>query len=451
MPREIDASPPPSTHLSTLARMGYSFNAAIADILDNSVSAGAGQIDILLIKYDDRYRLTILDNGSGMVSTDLMQNMVIGCKDPEKEREIGDLGRFGAGLKTASFSQTRTLTVFSWTEKSNVAAARWDTDLVKKRNKWCLLELDLGEISEELKILGKPDSASGTLVCWDGIHSLEDSEDCYAAERTSAALASDLQSYIALHFHRFIGQKLTITVNGSALQPIDPFMSTVHGYIEGQQELIRSKKGPITIKAHNLPRPSSLDAQLLALHGGAKKITEGQGIYLYRNKRLISGGGWHGVAIRAELSNLARIQIDINSKMDKEWHTDVKKSRLSIPPKVKQVLKRISPVPIKRSQEAHKYAGKIEEASALWMVCTNQRNGSESVTYIADLSNQIVVDLLAVLKRDQRKKLIKYLGDLSAELPVKHIYQAVGSIPGSVQREEDVDREIAALLGDANG
>ena len=451
MPREIDASPPPSSHLATLARMGYSFNAAIADILDNSVSAGASLIDIRLVSFGDLYRLTILDNGSGMSSADLMGNMVIGCKDPGSEREVNDLGRFGAGLKTASFSQARVLTVFSWAEKSKIAGARWDTDLVKKRNKWCLLELSDGEVSEEMESLGMPDSASGTLVCWDGIHSLEDSEDRHALERVSAALVSDLQSYIALHFHRFISPKLTIKINGVALQPIDPFMSNVPGYIEGQQEVIRSKKGPITIKAHNLPRPSSLDAHLLALHGGAKKITEGQGIYLYRNKRLISGGGWHGVAARTELNNLARIQIDINSKMDEEWQTDVKKSRLSIPLKVKQVLKRISPVPIKRSRGAHKYAGKLEEASALWMVCTNEREGSESVSYIADLSNQKIADLLSVLESDQRTKLIKYLTDLSAELPVKHIYHAVGSNPRSVQREEDVDREIAALLGDVDG
>ena len=137
MPREIDASPPPSSHLATLARMGYSFNAAIADILDNSITAGASQIDIRLVSFGGLYRLTILDDGSGMTSVDLMRNMVIGCKDPGSEREVNDLGRFGAGLKTASFSKARILTVFSWAEKSKIAGARWDTDLVKKRNKWC--------------------------------------------------------------------------------------------------------------------------------------------------------------------------------------------------------------------------------------------------------------------------------------------------------------------------
>lgn len=446
MPREIDASPPPSAHLATLARMGYSFNAAIADILDNSIAAGCSNIELSLLRYEGKYRLTIADDGCGMTGEHLLQNMVIGCKDPSAERGLNDLGRFGAGLKTASFSQAKRLTVFSWTHSAPIAAAQWDTDLVKQKNRWCLLELSEAEIETELTSFNKPSFGSGTLVCWDGIHNLEEAEDKYGAERIVAALVSDLQSYVGLHFHRFIGPNLCISINGVRLKEIDPFMRNVPGYFEGQEEVVRSKKGRVVIKAHNLPRISSLAPDLLSLYGGAKKITEGQGIYLYRNKRLISGGGWHGVATRAELNNLARIQIDINSSMDDDWQTDVKKSRLTIPTKVKQVLKRISPVPIKRSRGTHKYAGKLDEVAALWMVKTNEREGSEAVSYIVDLSNEKIKSLLDELGKGQRTKLVAYLRELSSELPVKHIYHAVGSNPGSVQRVEDVDREIAALL-----
>ena len=451
MPREINASPPPSAHLATLARMGYSFNAAIADILDNSIAAGSSTIEIALLRYEGKYRLTIVDDGCGMTGENLLQNMVIGCKDPSLDRGLDDLGRFGAGLKTASFSQARRLTVFSWTQSSSIAGAQWDTDLVKQRDRWCLLELSEGEIEAELDSLKKPTFESGTLVCWDGMHSLEDADDKYGAERAVAALVTDLQGYIGLHFHRFIGPNLRISINGVRLQAIDPFMRSVPGYAEGQEEVVRSKKGKIVIKAHNLPRISSLDLDLLSLYGGAKKITEGQGIYLYRNKRLISGGGWHGVATRAELNNLARVQIDINSSMDDDWQTDVKKSRLTIPTKVKQVLRRITPVPIKRSRGTHRYAGKLEEASALWIVKTNEREGSESVSYIADLSNEKLKGLMEELDKNQKTKLVAYLRELSSELPIKHIYHSVGSNPAGVQRIEDVDREIAALLEGADG
>ena len=100
MPREIDASPPPSAHLATLARMGYSFNAAISDILDNSIAAGSSTVEIALLRYDGKYRLTIVDDGCGMTGENLLQNMVIGCKDPSIDRGLDDLGRFGAGQRS---------------------------------------------------------------------------------------------------------------------------------------------------------------------------------------------------------------------------------------------------------------------------------------------------------------------------------------------------------------
>lgn len=126
-----------------------------------------------------------------MTAEHLLKNMVIGCKDPSTERALNDLGRFGAGLKTASFSQARRMTVFSWTHSSSIAAAQWDTDLVKREDRWCLLELSTAEIETELASLDRPNFGSGTMVCWDGIYSLEEAEDKYGAERIVAALVSD--------------------------------------------------------------------------------------------------------------------------------------------------------------------------------------------------------------------------------------------------------------------
>ena len=143
------------------------------------------------------------------------------------------------------------MTVFSWTRSSSIAAAQWDTDLVKREDRWCLLELSTAEIETELASLDRPNFGSGTMVCWDGIYSLEEAEDKYGAERIVAALVSDLQSYIGLHFHRFIIQPLHFD-NG--VRPSDrPFHAKHSGYFEGQEEVVRSKKGKIVI-SHNLPR-----------------------------------------------------------------------------------------------------------------------------------------------------------------------------------------------------
>lgn len=441
----INATPPPSTHLATLAKMGYSFNTAVGDIIDNSISANASEIEISLVKHDDSYRLTIADDGTGMSEKELLDNMVIGCKDPSRDRDPLDLGRFGAGLKTASFSQARVLTVVSRQKGGKFAGARWDTDLIKSRNEWCLLHLDKNEIEETLYFDNIENLSTGTFVVWDGINLLSDL-DSFSAEVSAGSLVRELHSHIGLHFHRFISSSLSIKINGQLVRNIDPFMRGLSGYAEGHEEKIRSKNGTIVVKAHTLPRPSTLPLEILELHGGAKNITEGQGIYLYRNKRLILGGGWHGVAKTSELHNLARIQVDINSNMDEEWQTDVKKSRLTIPLKVRQVLKRILPAPIAVSKRKHTYAGKTESTSPLWLIKSNERVGEESVTYLVDLKNEELNEVLDGLDRGKRALLINYLRDLSEELPVKHIYASFAAHPASTQAKENLDREIEELV-----
>lgn len=441
----INAAPPPSTHLATLAKMGYSFNTAVGDIIDNSLTASASQIVISLLKQDKSYRLTIADDGIGMGESELLDNMVIGCKDPNRAREPLDLGRFGAGLKTASFSQARILTVLSRQKNSHFAGARWDTELVKAKNEWCLLHLDDCEVSKIRASLDPLDFSQGTIVIWDQINVLTDLDE-FSAEILAGSIVKELHNHIGLHFHRFISSSLSISINGLPVQSIDPFMRGLPGYAEGHEETIRSKNGAIFVKAHTLPRPSTLPKDTLELHGGAKNITEGQGIYLYRNKRLILGGGWHGVAKISELHNLARIQVDINSNMDEEWQTDVKKSRLSIPLKVKQILRRILPAPIAISKRKHTYAGKSQSASPLWLIRSNERAGEEATTYLVDVRHQVISELLDGLPKDKRALLINYLRELSEELPVKHIYASFAAHPASTQTKDNFDREIEELL-----
>ena len=446
MSREIDASPSPASLLATLSRVGYSFFTAAGDILDNSIAAGAQRVDFQLLRYKDNYRLTICDDGSGMSEEELIANMVVGCKDPSQERGINDLGRFGAGLKSASFSQAQVLTVFSWKSLQEVSAARWDTSLVRANNRWSLLHLSDEEVQDELKTYDVSRKTSGTLVSWEKIWHLDEIEDPDSAELFVGNLLTELHQYIGKHFHRFLSAKFEVFINSRPVRSIDPFMRKEPGYAEGHYEALLSKKGKVEIQAHTLPRPSTLSHEILELHGGAKEITQSQGLYLYRNKRLISGGGWLGVARSSELHNLARIQIDINSNMDEEWQTDVKKSQLSVPRKVRQVLKRISPSPIATSRKTHRYAGKTEEASPLWLVRKNEREGEESVTYLADTKNLELSKVLDGLTEKKRATVMDYLRRLSEELPVKHIYQAFAHNPRGVQLKQNIEDEMTELL-----
>ena len=123
-----NSSPEPRSHIKTLMRIGYDLNSAIADILDNSISARSKNIKIKCPSENELPYLSILDDGHGMSSRELLQNMKIGCKDPNEKREVGDLGRFGSGMKTASFSHARKLTVITKKKGKKIAAACWDID-----------------------------------------------------------------------------------------------------------------------------------------------------------------------------------------------------------------------------------------------------------------------------------------------------------------------------------
>ena len=89
--------------MESIRSIGYNFNSAIADIVDNSISANAKNVQINLIPSIPA--IAIIDDGDGMDDLELDNAMDLGSKNPNDERSAQDLGRFGLGLKSASFSQ----------------------------------------------------------------------------------------------------------------------------------------------------------------------------------------------------------------------------------------------------------------------------------------------------------------------------------------------------------
>lgn len=451
MARFIDASPPPSRHVETLRKVGYGFTAAIGDLLDNSIAAKSSKIDIVFSMDNEIPYLTIEDNGFGMSRRDLVANMTISCKDPNLEREGGDLGRFGSGLKTASFSQARRLTVFSHTKDSPVSAARWDIDDIVERNEWCLQVLDESDISKTYYKLFAEKTESGTIVRWDKITAVVDDIHTPPVETQIAGLAKELHKYIGLYFHRFLSGvgKCTITINGRKVRCIDPFMKDIPGYQEGPATGIRSKAGRITIKTHILPPFNMMTRDQIIEYGGTAAITEKQGLYIYREKRLIVEGGWQGLTRLSKLAGLARIQIDMPSALDLEWATDVKKSTLTLPPKIKSILKRLISSPIKKSRGVYAYKGAKEAENDYWLVLENERE--KFVTYEADPSNHALKSIMTLLDGEGKGLLANYLSKLCSSIPLAHIFSVMSDRPKDIHQDnlEEID-SIEAWLERVN-
>jgi hypothetical protein len=441
-----DASPDPKSHIKTLMRIGYTMPSAVADILDNSITAQSKTIEIHSLPGLEEPNLSILDDGIGMSHDELISSMKIGCKDPNDERKKGDLGRFGSGMKTASFSQARRLTVISKREGFPLCAAIWDIDRIEKNNSWCLEILDEDEIKNHAVCLIGHNTLQGTQVIWEKLACLSKNSHSLDSDSIVAANLADLDKYISLHFHKFMEgkNKRNFVINGRKLNPIDPFLTRSPGYQEGRSEKLRCKGGHIEINTHVLPHFKRIESKALDGLGGANGIVQNQGLYIYREGRLINAGGWLGLAKISQLGALARVEVNVPSALDHEWSTDVKKASLQLPPRIKKELKKFLSDPIKRSKRVYSYRGKLDQANRYWNI--NEDQNEKTISYQISAKNDDLADLFKNLSSEQKSLLIKYLGQLAEHLPLNHIYQKMSESPRDINQEDVTDRLLEAIM-----
>ncbi|OFA29682.1 hypothetical protein BAE46_13960 [Glaciecola punicea] len=446
MSRLADASPDPRSHVQTLMRIGYTMPSAIADILDNSITAKSGNIKIYSLPGLSNPNLSIVDDGIGMTSDELINNMKIGCKNPSEDRPRGDLGRFGSGMKTASFSQARRLTVISKKEGQPFCAAIWDIDRVEDQNSWCLEILEDHEITAHPLCLLREDITHGTQVIWEKLACLSKNSHSLDSDSIMANNLSELGRYISLHFHKFmVGKyKCNFEINGKSLKPIDPFLTRSPGYQEGRSEKLRCKGGYIEINTHVLPHFKRIDSRVLNKLGGANGIVQNQGLYIYREGRLINAGGWLDLAKSSQLGALARVEVNIPSSLDHEWSTDVKKASLQLPPRIKKELRKFLSDPIKRSKRVYSYRGKLDEANEYWNIKEDQNENT--ISYQISAQNNALTNLFQNLSDEHKTVLIRYLGQLAENLPLNHIYQKMSESPRDINQDDATDALLESIM-----
>jgi len=451
MSRKVDASPPPKHHIEALSKIGYNFNTAVADIVDNSVSAKSKNIQIEFYQIDDVAIFFIADDGVGMAEPELISNMSIGCKDPTDARSSGDLGRFGAGLKTASFSQADVLSVISKTKSSSVAAAVWDKAVVAECG-WMLEVLDEPEIQKIIPN-NHSDFEQGTIVRWDNIWAIQELLHSPDKQLQIDELCVKLHSYLGLYFHRFLSKphSISIKINNRPVVAIDPFMRNIKGSEELASTSLRGGKhgkDRLVITAYRLPFFTNMTKSQLDLYGGEASIRQNQGLYVYREERPIVAGGWMGLQKNLNLAGLARIQVDIPASLDEEWSTDVKKSSLQIPQKVKSQIRRLISKPVAASRGAYVYRGKQEVENHFWLIIHDERN--DRITYQIDSKNSNLRGVTEQLDSSGKRQLAQYLLSLAATIPVNHIYAAMGNSlksisQGFINDEENIMDLIESL------
>lgn len=364
MTQKIRHAPPKAgAMMEALRGLGYSTATALADVVDNSVSADASEARLHFDWDGADSRISILDDGRGMTDAELEAAMTLGTINPLDERAPTDLGRFGMGLKTASFSQCRRLTVASRCLGGEVVCLRWDLDAIAAdpEGGWDMFEGPAPGSERFFEPLAG--LRSGTLVLWekmDRVVTLGSNLDHFAD------LADDVESRLAMIFHRLIeGMRpdFRLLINDRLVAPWDPFM-TGHPAKPWESPVARmpTSSGMVEAQCHVLPHRDRLSDEDFDRAGGPEGWTSQQGFYVYRNRRLLLAGGWLGLGRgrawnREESHRLARIRVDIPNSADADWKIDVKKSMARPPVFVRSWLSDLAENTRERARKVFAFRG----------------------------------------------------------------------------------------------
>jgi Histidine kinase-, DNA gyrase B-, and HSP90-like ATPase len=427
--------PPSAACLSASMRdLGYSLETAIADLIDNSISACADAIDIICDASSPNPLVVVLDNGKGMVETELLDAMRHGTINPKQKRSSQDLGRFGLGLKTASFSQCRSLTVIS-AKDGILCGAEWNLDHVDEADDWVLSIFD----DADIKALPYIDriGVSGTAVIWRELDRLvEDATGDRRHEVVNEKLDA-LGRHLSLVFHRFLVgdvkgfSRISIAVNGHEVVAFDPFCRRNPATQLLPEEVVRIGEAEVRLQPYVLPHHSRLSAAEFDFYQSRSDFISNQGAYIYRNGRLMAWGDWFRLVPKGEATKLARVQIDFPNSMDEAWTIDIKKSRARPPHAVRERLRQVIAKITARSVTVHRGRGQklFQESNApLWERYADQTG----IRFAVNAQHPLVLSLNEKLPPANEDSLRILLDSISASLPVEMIYSDYSTHPRDV-------------------
>lgn len=385
---DIEVPPEPQL-LESMRAIGYTVETAIADLIDNSITAGARRVDVFFKPLEGEY-VAVLDDGSGMAKEDAVEAMRLAASSASTARGENDLGRFGLGLKTASLSQCRSLTLAT-KQGDTIHAFRWSLDHVVTLGTWSLQVLSEDEISGLPRISALKSQAHGTLVIWQDLDQFHRARGSDETQFTQAM--ADVADHLGLVFHRFMEkgsqQRLRLFMNGKEIRAADPFLQGHPLTQRSPLESLSMDEDAVLVQAFTLPHVSQMSADEVQRARVGSSIRDRQGFYVYRNLRLVIWGTWFRVQTRTELTKLTRVRVDIPNSLDRDWSLDVKKSTALPPPAVLKRLRHLAEAFVTPSRRTQRFRGRPAEDSVqrLWLV-NEDRDG---FAYKANRSHPLVL------------------------------------------------------------
>jgi hypothetical protein len=340
-----DAPPRPEFLIKSISEQGYSLATALADIIDNSISANANLIEILTSIKNGKITLYISDNGNGMSEVALRKNMEFPSSSIDEKRAEGNLGRFGLGMKTASFSQTRKFTTISrqiGTEQYN--GATWDVEYLRTCGKWRIIINNNDEINSKLEehskisnehIVKLEDYIPNTIIIWDGLYKFQ---NYIESKNLEVAFYNEIDKVVSEHlsivFHRFLEcnkNPIIIKINNNILKSINPFPEDSSGIRSLELKTKTFGAGALKMQGFVLPVSATDSENTSVWTTENKNLSDLEGLYIYRENRVIFYGGWNGLVKKQPHLKLARLKVEVGNSNDDKLQLNVAKSNIVFP------------------------------------------------------------------------------------------------------------------------
>lgn len=424
--------------------IGYSLESAIADVIDNSIAANAANVWIFF-NIDPRPHIAIIDDGNGMNSEQITNAMRYGAYNPNLCRRPTDLGRYGLGMKTASLSQCRILSVIS-KQNGALVGRRWDLDYIISTQQWNLQCLGEEEIAQIVTYECFKNIHSGTIVLWQNLDKFRSElsiNDMYLDQKMS-----EVKNHLELTFHRYLSgdgvKKLQIHINNVKLSPFDPFFESRSQITMDDEKIeVPGRQGIVVVRPYLLPHPSNLTQEELDKYGGKDGLRNSQGFYIYRNKRLITSRSWFNLIKKDEFTKLARVRVDIPNSLDDLWTLDIKKSTATPPELVKTRLKQLIGKLSDGSKRSMTFRQKKEVKKGISHVWEKIET-REGVRYLVNMHHPTLELIEDRLDNDTRMLLRQYLDTVQNNLPFNNLHHDLCSDIKIVQ--DNVNNELSRVL-----
>jgi len=437
-------NPIPAALIESMRAFGYSPETSVADLMDNSISAGARNIWVKFVWLGSDSYVAIIDDGSGMNEAALVKSMRLGSQNPLDERDESDLGRFGLGLKTASLAQCRSLTVGSLGSDQVFSMRLWDLDYIANTGEWRLLKGETQStawsINQEIVSGYLTGLESGTVVIWNNLDRLlgDTAEDGKAAERAFYTTADRVKEHLQMVFHRYMTGRGKLNIyygnNEAPLKPWDPFLSRERStqMLEHESPVLYQRR--IDVRPYILPHHTKIDPEVHDDAAGIKGWNAHQGFYVYRNKRLLVPGSWLGLSNmkQEEHYKLARIQIDIPNSMDDLWELDVKKSDARPPVGLQAELRRIATGARSKASEVYRYRGKSvarTQSGAFVYIWTKRSLRGGRFRWTINREHPLMKSVKDLLSKEGRQSFEATLKMIEETIPVAQLWVDTSETP----------------------